>query len=107
VITTATVTAISGGFNLVVVGYSTTRDMVSAPITFTPTSGVTLASNSTTVSLSQVFTTWYQSSASAPFGSMFSLEIPFTIQNGSNPLASVSVALTNSQGSSAAATAAF
>jgi hypothetical protein len=107
VITTATVTAISGGFNLVVVGYSTTRDMVSAPITFTPTSGVTLASNSTTVSLSQVFTTWYQSSASAPFGSMFSLEIPFTIQNGSNPLASVSVALTNPQGSSAAATAAF
>ena len=107
VITSATVTSTSGGFNLVVVGYSTTRDMVSAAITFTPTSGVTLGSNSTTVSLSQIFTTWYQSSTSAPFGSMFSLEIPFTIQNGSNPLASVSVELTNSQGSSAPATAAF
>jgi hypothetical protein len=81
--------------------------MVSAAITFTPTSGVSLASNSTTVSLSQIFSTWYQSSTSAPFGSMFSLEIPFTIQNGSNPLASVSVALTNSQGTSAAATAPF
>jgi large repetitive protein len=107
VITSATVTPTSGGFNLVVVGYSTTRDMVSAAITFTPTSGITLGSNSATVSLSQIFTTWYQSSTSAPFGSMFSLEIPFTIQNGSNPLASVSVALTNSQGSSASATAAF
>jgi hypothetical protein len=107
VITSATVTSVSGGFNLVVVGFSTTRDMVSAAITFTPTSGITLNSNSTSVSLSQVFTTWYQSSASASFGSMFSLEIPFTIQNGANPLASVSVALTNSQGTSAVATAAF
>jgi hypothetical protein len=106
-ITSATVTPTTGGFNLVVVGYSTTRDMVSAAITFTPTSGVTLASNSTTVSLSQVFTAWYQSSTSAPFGSMFSLEIPFIIQNGTNPLASISVALTNSQGSSATTTAAF
>jgi len=106
-ITSAAVTPTSGGFNLVVVGYSTTRDMVSAAITFTPTSGVTLASNSTTVSLSQVFTAWYQSSTSAPFGSMFSLEIPFIIQNGTNPLASISVALTNSQGSSATTTAAF
>jgi hypothetical protein len=107
VITSAIVTPTTGGFNLLVVGYSTTRDMVSAAITFTPAAGVTLASNSTTVSLSQIFTTWYQSSTSAPFGSMFSLEIPFTIQNGTNPLASVSVALTNSQGSSAAATATF
>ncbi|MGA2273974.1 MAG: putative Ig domain-containing protein [Bryobacteraceae bacterium] len=106
-ITSATVTPTSGGFDLVVVGYSTTRDMVSAAITFTPTSGVSLASSSTTVSLSQIFSTWYQSSTSAPFGSMFSLEIPFTIQNGSNPLASVSIALTNSQGTSAAATATF
>jgi hypothetical protein len=107
VITSVAVTPTSGGFDLVVVGYSTTRDMVSAAITFTPTSGVTLASNSTTVALSPVFTTWYQSSTSGPFGSMFSLEIPFTIRNGTNPLASVSVALTNSQGTSAAATAAF
>jgi hypothetical protein len=38
---------------------------------------------------------------------MFSLEIPFIIQNGTNPLASISVALTNSQGSSATTTAAF
>jgi len=107
VITSATVTATTGGFNLVVVGYSTTRDMVSAAITFTPVSGVTLTSNTTSVSLSQVFTTWYQSSTAAPFGSMFSLEIPFTIQNGTNPLASVSVALTNSQGTSVVATAPY
>src|ERR1017187_7267999 len=107
VITSATVTPTSGGFNLVLVGYSTTRDMISAAVTFTPTAGVTLATNSAPVPLSQVFTTWYQNATSAQFGSMFSLEIPFAIQNGTNPLASLSVALTNSQGTSAAATAAF
>jgi hypothetical protein len=107
-ITSATVTPTSGGFNLVLVGYSTTRDMVSAAVTFAPVSGVTLSSNSAPpISLGPIFTTWYQSSASAPFGSMFSLEIPFTIQNGTNPLASVSITLTNSQGTSPTTTAAF
>jgi hypothetical protein len=107
VITSATVAPNSGGFSLVVVGYSTTRDMVSAAITFTPAQGVTLANNSANVSLSQIFTTWYQDSASAQFGSMFSLEIPFTFQNGTVTLTSVSVAITNSLGSSATATAAY
>jgi hypothetical protein len=81
--------------------------MVSAAITFTPAQGVTLANNSANVSLSQIFTTWYQDSASAQFGSMFSLEIPFTFQNGTVTLTSVSVAITNSLGSSATATAAY
>ncbi|MGO9230706.1 MAG: putative Ig domain-containing protein [Bryobacteraceae bacterium] len=107
VITSATVTPTSGGFNLVVVGYATTRDMTSAAIAFTAAPGITLTSNSKTVQLSQVFTAWYQNSSSAQYGSQFSLEIPFTIQNGTSPLTSVSIALTNSQGSSAVATAAY
>jgi hypothetical protein len=107
VITSAAVTNVSGGFNLTIVGYSTTRDMTSAMVTFNPASGVTLSSSTTTVQLSQLFTTWYQSSASAQYGSMFSLVIPFTIQNGTNPLTSVTVTLTNSQGTSAPATASF
>lgn len=107
VITSATVTTTSGGFNLVVVGYSTPRDMTSAAVTFTPAPGVTLTSNTATISLSQVFTTWYQSATSAQYGSMFSLEIPFTIENGTSALTSVSITLTNSQGVSAAATAAY
>ena len=107
VITSATVAAVSGGFNLTIVGYSTTRDMTSATVTFNPASGVTLSNNTTTVPLGPLFTSWYQSAASAQFGSMFSLEIPFAIQNGTNPLASVTVTLTNSVGTSTPATAAF
>jgi hypothetical protein len=107
VITSATVTPTSGGFNLVVVGYATTRDMTSAAIAFTPAAGVTLTNNSTTVQLSPVFTAWYQNSASVQWGSQFSLEIPFTAQSATAPITSLSITLTNSQGSSAAATAAY
>ena len=80
-----------------IVGYSTPRDMTSAAVTFTPAPGVTLAGSSVTVSLSQVFTTWYASAPSAQFGSAFSLQIPFTMPAGANPLLSLSVVLSNSQ----------
>jgi hypothetical protein len=105
-ITSATFAPVSGGFNLLIVGFSTPRDMASAAIAFTPAAGVTLAGASTTVSLSQVFTTWYGSSTSAAYGSIFLLTIPFT-ENGANPLASLSVVLTNSQGNSAPAAVTF
>ena len=102
VIKTATVTRTSTGFNLVVVGYATSREMVSATVTFTAASGVTLASSSATVSLSSVFTTWYADPTSAAYGSNFSLTMPFTLTNGTStaPLTSVSVQLTSAQGNS-------
>jgi hypothetical protein len=109
-ISTASVTGVtSSGFNLVVVGYATSRDMASATVTFTAASGVTLGSTSATVSLTSAFTTWYQSTASAAYGSNFSLTIPFTIANGTGtaPLASVSVMLTNSQGNSTTVSAVY
>jgi len=108
VIVTATVTGVtSSGFNLVVVGYATSREMVSATVGFTAASGVTLASSTATVSLATVFTTWYQSSASAQYGSNFSLTIPFTFTNSTNPLASVSVMLTNAVGNSTTVSAVY
>jgi hypothetical protein len=105
-----TVTPTSGGFNIVVVGYATSREMVSAAVTFTAAAGVTLAGGSSqaTIPLATVFTTWYTNSASAAYGSNFSLTMPFTIANGTstNSLTSVSVQLTNAQGSSASMSAA-
>jgi hypothetical protein len=109
VIKSATVTRTSAGFNLVVVGYATSREMVSAAVTFTPAAGVTLSSTSATVSLSTVFTTWYADATSAQYGSNFSLTMPFTITNATStaPLASVSVVLTNAQGSSTSVSATY
>jgi hypothetical protein len=108
-ITSATVTRTSGGFNLVVVGYATSREMVSAAITFTAATGVTLSSSQATISLAAVFTTWYQSSASTPYGSNFSLTMPFTFTNATStaPLTSVSVVLTNAQGNSTSTSATY
>jgi hypothetical protein len=107
VVTSATVTPVSGGFNLVVIGYATTRDMTSAAIAFTPASGVTLAGNTAQATLGQLFTTWYQSYTSAQYGSQFSLTIPFTYSGSTVPISALSVTLTNSQGTSAAAPAAY
>jgi hypothetical protein len=98
-IKSATVTRTSGGFNLVVVGYATSREMVSATVGFTAAAGVTLASSSATVSLASVFAPFYQT-ADPPYGSQFSLTIPFTFSSSTAPLTSVSVQLTNAQGSS-------
>jgi hypothetical protein len=107
-IKSATVTGVtSSGFNLVVVGYATSREMVSATVGFTAASGVTLASSTATVSLATVFTTWYQNSTSAAYGSNFSLTIPFTFTNSTNPLASVSVMLTNAVGNSTTVSAVY
>ena len=107
-IKTATVTGVtSSGFNLVVVGYATSREMVSATVGFTAASGVTLASSTATVSLATVFTTWYQSTPSAAYGSNFSLTIPFTFTNSTNPLTSVSVMLTNAVGNSTTVSAVY
>jgi hypothetical protein len=110
VIKSATVTRTSAGFNLVVVGYATSREMVSATVGFTAAAGVTLASSQAPpISLTQVFTTWYTDPTSAAYGSQFSLTMPFTITNGAStaPLTSVSVQLTNAQGNSNSISAAY
>jgi hypothetical protein len=66
-----------------------------------------LSASQFTISLTAVFTTWYQTASSAAYGSQFSLRIPFTVQNVSNAVSSVSVSLANSQGASAVNNASF
>ena len=105
-IKSATVTRTSSGFNLVVVGYATSREMVSATVGFTAAAGVTLASSSATVSLASVFAPFYQT-ADPPYGSQFSLTMPFTFSGSTVPLTSVSVVLTNAVGSSTSANATY
>ncbi len=107
VITSASLVRTSGGFDLVVIGYATSREITAATVTYSATSGVTLSNSSATIALSPLFTTWYQDPNSARFGSQFSLRLPFTVQGNANPLSSISVILTNALGSSAAANATF
>ncbi len=101
VITSVTATSTSSGFTVTVIGFATSRSMTQAVFTFTPATGVNLQTTSVTVPAASLFSTWYASSASVPFGSQFSFIQPFTVSGGTAAVASVSVVLTNADGSSA------
>jgi len=107
VIVSAKLVASATGFDLIVTGYSTTREVTGATVHLTAASGTTLAATDFNVALSSAFSTWYQSAASAQYGSQFTLDIPFTVQNASSAIASATVTLTNSQGTSTVANATF
>jgi hypothetical protein len=100
VITSVAVGTTSAGFNITALGYSNTREIVSATVTFTASAGASLATSTFSVPVSSAFQTWFAGSPSASFGGQFLLTIPFTVSQGSaSSLASVQVTLTNGVGS--------
>ncbi|HEY6344829.1 MAG TPA: putative Ig domain-containing protein [Bryobacteraceae bacterium] len=105
VITNVTFSNTGGSLTVTVTGYSPTRDMVSGNFTFSPASGSTLAQSQVTVQLGSAFTTWYQNTASYAYGTEFLLTMPFTVSGNAADVTSVSVTLTNSFGTSSAASA--
>ncbi len=91
----------TGGFTVVITGFSTTRDMVSGLFHFAPSTNATLAASDVTVQLGGAFTTWYSNTASNAVGSQFLLTVPFTTQNGPpGDIVAVTATLTNSKGPS-------
>jgi hypothetical protein len=100
VITSFDVTRTSGGFDLSIVGLATPRQVSQLVVRLTPASGATFQTTDFTINVAAGFTAWYANSASVPFGSQFKLVLPFTLSD-STSLASVSVTLSNSVGSSA------
>jgi hypothetical protein len=103
VISSVTVTTTAAGIQVTVVGTSTTLDMKTATFQFTPSAGATLQTTSVTVDVSSLFAAWYQNPASLATGSQFSLTMPFTVSGSVSDIASVTVTLTNSAGTSAPA----
>ena len=85
------------------VGYSSPRDLSQAVFVFTAAAGANLQTGQVTVPLSAVFSAWYQSAASAPYGSQFTLTQPFTVTGNQQAVTSLTVTLTNSMGTSAGA----
>jgi hypothetical protein len=72
---------------------------------FTPASGSALTQSEVTVPMSDAARAWFSDSASAAFGSQFTLTMPFQLQGAR--LSSVTVTLTNGQGTSPAVSANF
>jgi putative Ig domain-containing protein len=100
VITAVRVTNVTGGFNVIVTGYSTPRNMTSALFHFSATTGTNLAATDITVPVGPTFTNWYNNAASNAFGSQFTMTVPFTVTGATFPVSAVTVQLTNSVGNS-------
>ena len=69
------------GFELQLTGYSTTREVTQAAVRF---AGSGLQTTELAVPLSDLARSWYQNPASIPFGSQFTLRLPFTVQGSPN-----------------------
>jgi hypothetical protein len=101
VIQNVQVTRSGSTLNLVITGYSTAREITQAQFTFNAASGQTLQStaSSITVDVSTPFGNWFSDPANSPYGSIFVLTQPFTVQGDVNAVIPASVTLTNRIGS--------
>ena len=91
----------SGGFDLEVTGYSTTREIALATFEFGAASGAHLLTVQLQPDVTAAFSSYYVSDTSAPVGSAFVYIQPFIITQGNvDAVASVTVSLTNTVGTS-------
>jgi hypothetical protein len=104
VITSGTLTRSGSSLQVALLGLSSTRDMTTAEFHFSAVTGKSLATTDLTVPVTSAFQTWYQSSASDADGTTFTYTQPFTITGDASDVQSISVTLTNSQGTSQATT---
>lgn len=104
-ITSMTLTRGTNSIQVAIVGFSNTREVVQAEFRFAAAQGSTLQTTDLIVPASQLFSGWFQSSASTASGSSFLYTQPFTLDGDSGAIAFVTVTITNTQGASASATA--
>ena len=106
-LTNVSAARISGGLRVQVTGYSPERQVINVDFGF----DVKTSSGTQRVTLSrgvqQDFDGWYKSGASSAFGSSFVFEQLFNVQGDNSMINSVTVSLTNSQGSGTANSAQF
>jgi sugar lactone lactonase YvrE len=96
----------SAGFDVEVTGYSTPRDITVAAFDFGAATGQKLLTVELKPDVASTFTDYYQSPASDSVGSAFVYTQPFVIKQGTvSAVASVTVTLTNSAGTSQPQTA--
>jgi hypothetical protein len=92
---------------VLVSGYATNRSVTSMRLVFTPTSGETVGTTDVTVPVEPSFLGYYQSAASAPYGSLFTVSIPLTLAGDiknvtsvTDTIQSIAATLTNRVGTS-------
>jgi hypothetical protein len=98
VISSVRVNATAGGFEVIVSGFSTTREVTGATFQFTPATGSRLEASQITIQTETAARQWFGDTRSSEYGGQFTFTQPFTVQNAT--LSEVAVTLTNGQGTS-------
>jgi hypothetical protein len=90
------------GFDIVISGYSLTRDLTTATIAFSASAGASLeGSSSFSVDVSAIARAFYTSAASVPGGSAFTgLRLPVSVDGDKTAIGAVTVTVSNSAGAS-------
>jgi len=105
VITSLTAVRTASGFTVTAIGFATPRQVTAANFQFSAASSANLQTGTLTIPVTSLFSAWYASAASAPFGSQFSFVQPFSVSGSAQGITSVTLTLTDAQGTSAALTA--
>jgi|GEM_PF-4057485 len=107
VIQSVTATRSGATLQLVIIAFATSREVNTVRVQFNPAAGANLQTTTLSVDVGSLFTGWFNSSAAAPFGSLFKLTLPFTVQGDPGAVTGASVTLVNGDGQSAASQANF
>ena len=90
----------AGGFTVEVIGFSTSREVKSATMTFTASTISIDGGGTVTVDVTNAFNAYFSSVIGLTNGGAFKLDIPFTISGGdATGVTAVTLTLTNSVGS--------
>ncbi len=99
-ISAVSISASGNTLTVLTTGFSTTREIQSATFSFTPANGALLAQKTVIVPAATLFSVWYTTAGSAQYGSAFTYSQQFTLSGSPSSVASVSVTLTNTVGTS-------
>jgi len=89
-----------GGFEVVVIGFSNSRELTSTVFRFQASSGADLRTTEITVPMTPLAAPWFFSFESRPFGGLFRYRQNFIVQGERNATTGVSVTLRNAEGAS-------
>lgn len=100
----------ANSFTLQIAGYATSRSVTQLELQLTPASGESLQTTRVSLNVEPNFLSWYQSSQSQAFGSLFTLTVPLSLAGDViaqgfsliDTIQSLSVTLANRNGTSAA-----
>jgi hypothetical protein len=99
IVGTPSVVRTSGGIQVTLTAYSTTREVTGATFTF---QGPGAPSAPISVPLTTLLSGWFSSPTSLNFGSQFQLVQPFSISGSTSQITGITITLTNSVGNSPA-----